>query len=135
MYRIVPVLSVFALTACHVRGTYIPTTNAQRLPTVVNTVHVFYGEQPIPTGYIEIGRIFLRVGANGARDPGGQIQFIRNEAAANGADAVIVIETKSQAEYYSAGGIVTPTGAGGASARGRAQEEIRYYGIALSKIR
>ncbi|HEX9052439.1 MAG TPA: hypothetical protein VF841_18075, partial [Anaeromyxobacter sp.] len=86
-----------------------------------------------PAGYVEVGRVFTRFGYKGARDPGGQVEAIRAEAARHGVDTVIVYETRSEASSFSSGSYAAPNGLAVGSASGKSGVELRYYGIALAR--
>jgi hypothetical protein len=92
---------------------------------------VYFGDQPIPAGYVEVGRVFTRFGPKGGRDPGGQVEAIQAEAAEHGADAVIVYETRSELSTFKSSGFAAPGGPAVSGASGRSGVEVRYYGIAL----
>ncbi len=74
---------------------FVPTSGFQRPPTSTNAIQVYYDKQEVPFKYREIGRVFLKnINYWADRDPSGQINKIREEAAFYGADAVIILVEK-----------------------------------------
>src|SRR5512133_124253 len=114
----VAVAAVLTVGCGSIRTRYIGTTVGPPKPT--SEVHVFFGDQPIPAGYVEVGR-----------DPGGQVEAIQAAAAEHGADAVIVYETGSEVSSLKSSGYAAPGGPAVTGASGRSGVEVRYYGIAL----
>jgi hypothetical protein len=128
----VAVAAVLVL-GCGIRTRYIGRTVGPSKPT--SEVRVFFGDQPIPAGYVEVGRVFTRFGPKGGRDPGGQVEAIHAAAAEHGADAVIVYETRSELSSFKSSGVAAPGGPAVSAASGTSGVEVRYYGIALRSER
>lgn len=88
---------------------------------------VFYSPEQVPFAYTEIGRVFLKnINYWADRDPGGQVDRIRQEAASHGADAVIIIYERRR---ESSGGFFAGQGyAGGGYSAG---DVYQLSGIAV----
>jgi len=88
-------------------------------------MRVYYSKDEVPFEYKEIGRIFLKnINYWADRDPAGQINKIKQEAAKSGADAVIIIaETRRESSFSVING----------TAGGNAGDVFQYSGIAIIK--
>jgi hypothetical protein len=126
----VALAAVLAVGCARVRGTYVGATVGPPRPE--SDVRLLFDE-PVPAGYVEVGRIFTRFGRKGARDPGGQVEAIRAEAARYGVEAVIVYETRSAASSFKSASYPAPGGPASAGASGESGVELRYFGIALAR--
>lgn len=84
------------ISGCATAPHYIPSIQeAARPPKPKEQVILFYAEKDVAFPYIEIGRIFLKVRPHLLRHPADQIEEIREEAAAQGADAVILMPSNA----------------------------------------
>lgn len=112
------VLSLFLLVGCSLMFTqYVPSAPWQSQPRDPAGILVFYSPEQVPFAYAEIGRVFLKnVNYWADRDPGGQVDRIRQEAAAHGAHAVIIIyerRRESSAAFISNRGWATSASTSG----------------------
>jgi hypothetical protein len=95
---------IFFLSACATAPRYIPSgQSAARPPRTKEQIVLFYSDKDVSFPYTEIGRIFLNVRPHLLRHPADQIEAIREEAAAQGADAVILVPSNTS---YSSGDVV-----------------------------
>jgi hypothetical protein len=108
-----------------ISSSYVPSAEIHRQSTSPNNMRVYYSKDEVPFEYKEIGRIFLKnINYWADRDPAGQINKIKQEAAKSGADAVIIIaETRRESSFSVING----------TAGGNAGDVFQYSGIAIIK--
>ena len=111
-------LTLFWLAGCSIiLANYVPSAPSPSGPRDASEVHVFYSPEQVPFAYAEIGRVFLKnVNYWADRDPGGQVDRIRQEAATHGAHAVIIIyerRRESSAAFISNRGWATSASTSG----------------------
>lgn len=101
MKKLIGLVICFAfISGCATAPKYIPSIpQAVRSPKPTEQVALFYAEKDVAFPYVEIGRIFLRVRPHLLRHPADQIETIREEAAARGADAVILISSNASTSF------------------------------------
>ncbi|MDP1880585.1 MAG: hypothetical protein Q8K60_06570 [Parachlamydiaceae bacterium] len=106
-----------------ISSSYIPSLQIERKTISISDIKVYYDKNDITFKYKEIGRIFLKnINYWADRDPAGQINKIKQEAAIYGADAVIIInETRKESSFALFDGI----------AGGNSGDVFQYSGIAI----
>ena len=128
MKNILSILFVSTLlTGCSmISSNYIPSSDIQRQSVPMHDVQVYYAKNEVPFEYKEVGRIFLKnINYWADRDPGAQINKIKQEAAQYGADAVIIVsETRREASFF----------ASDCTAGGNAGDVFQYSGIAIVEV-
>ena len=121
-------LIVVILSGCSmISSNYIPSLQVQRPNVSPDKLQVYYDAKDVPFKYREIGRIFLKnINYWADRDPGGQINEIKKEAAQYGADAIIVVNGMRRESSFGA-----YSGPYNGAAGGNAGDVFQYSGIAI----
>jgi len=127
MGKILTLLISISFVGCSlISADYVPSIIIERQSVTENKVQVYYDQQDVPFKYKELGRVFLKnINYWADRDPGGQINKIKREAAKSGADAVIIINEMRRESSFS----VIAGNAGGSSG-----DVFQYSGIAIVRI-
>lgn len=118
-------ISIFVSGCSMISSNYVPSLEMQRQSISPKKLQVFYDKNEVPFKYKETGRIFLKnINYWADRDPAGQINKIKQEAAEYGADAVIIVnETRKESSFTAFNDL----------AGGNAGEVFQYFGIAIIK--
>jgi len=111
-------------TGCSmISANYITSSGIQRQSVFVEQIQVYYDKDEVPFKYKEAGRVFLKnINYWADRDPAGQINKIKLEAAKYGADAVIIVNNMRRESSFSMFD---------GSAGGNAGDVFQYSGIAI----
>jgi hypothetical protein len=73
---------------------FVPSGSVAARPAKpIEQVPLFYDEKKIPFDYVELGRVFLTINPGVLENPANQIEMIRAQAAALGADGVLLVPT------------------------------------------
>lgn len=97
------------LTGCTLISTkYVKSAPGDFKPRRGGDVAIYYSQDKVPFKYKEIGRVYVsRTNYWADRDKGAQIEKLRNKAAANGAEAIIVMDrTRYEAAAAGAGNAI-----------------------------
>lgn len=121
---ITTLISGFVFVGCSlIVSDYVPSADIRRSSVPTHYVQVFYDRSEVPFKFKEIGRVYLKnINYWADRDPAGQINKIKEDAAACGADGVIIVESKRQESSFSVYNN---------SANGNSGEVYQYSGIAI----
>jgi len=126
MKTVLMLLACLSLTGCYT-AKFIRSTPDQVAAKPVDQVLVFYSPDAVPFQYRELGRIFARrrYGSYGPEDEANQIEKIKETAAAQGADGVII-----QVEHRSVSSAAYAPGIGGTAS---SEDAISVTGSAIVK--
>lgn len=118
-------LLVITIGCSMISANYVPSMDMKKSRVSMDIVHVFYNPNDVPFKYKELGRIFLKnINYWADRDPAGQINKIRQEAAEHGADAVIIVNgMRKEGSFAAFNG----------TAGGNVGDVYQYAGIAIVK--
>lgn len=116
-------IGIFFTGCSMIHSNYIPSIQIQRQTVSINEIQVYYDKNEVPFKYKEIGRVFLKnINYWADRDPSGQINKIKEEAANYGADAVIIINEMRKESSFALFNDV---------AGGNSGDVFQYSGIAI----
>jgi len=118
------VLLALLLTGCGSTARFVRSAPVSSPANRPENVRVFYSKADVNFEFQEIGRIFLKTTELTSYNPARDIEKIKEEAARQGADAVIVQEKK---RFEASAGVFGNVGAA------QSQDVTEYFGIAIVK--